>query len=396
MKKIASLLLLLAMTLSVIYAAFEEREISARVLGMSGVSVGIADDIDAVVYNPAELVNMDSIEVQSSVANLYDILNYSFFSFATPFPGVKKFGAFGFSMENFGFQDQYKETKFCFSHGFPVFENFSVGYSIKSLGLKILYDENTRKYTEKTLTSIDVAGFSSISNRVTAGFIFSNLNSPRIISDEVVSMNYKLGFGYRPSEHFNLGVDFEKGNNWRLGLEMKPEKIFVFRSGINFKPMKFSFGIGLNLWKLSFDYGISYHPQLELQHLVTLSFAHRFGEKPRPSAKKEIKLEDVQPAEVEESPEPVPAPTPVPEIVPEIPKGVPKEKLKEIPAGPKVNINTALLEELTALNIPVTVSKNIIRYRRYKGAFKEIDDLRKVPGVTKEIFEAIKDRITVE
>ncbi|MDI6642291.1 MAG: hypothetical protein QME68_08300, partial [Elusimicrobiota bacterium] len=97
------------------YSAFEEREISARVLSMSGVSVGIADDIESVFYNPAGLVNLTHLKLNASDANLYDILKYRFFGLGMPLPTTEKLGVFGFAFEEFGFEKQYKETKVCFS-----------------------------------------------------------------------------------------------------------------------------------------------------------------------------------------------------------------------------------------------------------------------------------------
>ena len=412
---------------SYIHAAFEEREVSARTLGLSGVSAGLADDIDSVFYNPAGLVNLGGLKFNASDANLYDILNYRSFCFGMQMPRADKLGTFGLAYEEFGFKDQYKETKFYFSHGFPVLKNLSVGYSIKSYGLKILYDENEKKYTEKVLTSFDIAGLLSPSEKLSFGLAFYNINSPKIIEDENVPMTYKIGAGYKLSEHFNFGLDFEKENIWHAGIEIKPNNILVFRSGANFNPLKFSFGIGLNFWKISFDYSVSYHPQLEFQKIATFSFAHKFGPtKEKPEKEKKISIpveEEIQPAEVEEEEKPqekpvekkpeekpelkVPLEIP-PEKTPETPVEIqplkqepakpviPEKKEIEVPAGPKININKADEEELKTLGISESVIKNIIRYRKYKGEFKNIDELRKVPGITGKIFESIKDRVTIE
>ena len=61
-----------------------------------------------------------------------------------------------------------------------------------------------------------------------------------------------------------------------------------------------------------------------------------------------------------------------------------------------ININTASLEELDALPyIGLVRGAEIIAYRQAHGPFKRIEDLLKVYGITQEVFDRIKDLITV-
>ena len=61
-----------------------------------------------------------------------------------------------------------------------------------------------------------------------------------------------------------------------------------------------------------------------------------------------------------------------------------------------ININTASLEELDALPyIGQVRGSEIIAYRKAHGPFKRIEDLLKVYGITQEIFDRIKELITV-
>jgi competence protein ComEA len=61
-----------------------------------------------------------------------------------------------------------------------------------------------------------------------------------------------------------------------------------------------------------------------------------------------------------------------------------------------ININTASLEELDALPyIGQVRASEIIAYRQAHGPFKRIEDLLKVYGITQEVFDRIKDLITV-
>jgi competence protein ComEA len=65
-------------------------------------------------------------------------------------------------------------------------------------------------------------------------------------------------------------------------------------------------------------------------------------------------------------------------------------------AGGKVNINLAGPKELEELpGIGPTLAERIVAYRENKGAFKSIDELKKVSGIGEKKFEEIRDLIEV-
>jgi competence protein ComEA len=60
----------------------------------------------------------------------------------------------------------------------------------------------------------------------------------------------------------------------------------------------------------------------------------------------------------------------------------------------KVNINKASAADLTAtLEISAADAAAIVSYRTDKGAFKELKDVTKVPGIDTKKIEAVKDRL---
>jgi len=64
-------------------------------------------------------------------------------------------------------------------------------------------------------------------------------------------------------------------------------------------------------------------------------------------------------------------------------------------AGP-ININTATVEQLTALpRIGPVMAGRIVEYRESHGPFRRIEDLKRVKGIGDATFERLKDLIVV-
>lgn len=64
---------------------------------------------------------------------------------------------------------------------------------------------------------------------------------------------------------------------------------------------------------------------------------------------------------------------------------------------PKININIASKQELTELpGIGDARAAAIIQYRLDNGDYERIEDIKKIPGIGKEIFAGIEDLICVD
>ena len=65
------------------------------------------------------------------------------------------------------------------------------------------------------------------------------------------------------------------------------------------------------------------------------------------------------------------------------------------PGDSRINVNTASAAELDKLpGIGATLSQRLVEYRTKNGPYKTLDDLRKVPGLTRSVIEKIKDLIS--
>jgi competence protein ComEA len=67
------------------------------------------------------------------------------------------------------------------------------------------------------------------------------------------------------------------------------------------------------------------------------------------------------------------------------------------PQATLVNVNKASTSELeNGLGIPTKEADAIVSYRKEKGSFKAIEDLKKVPGLDFKKIEAAKDRLAFQ
>ena len=70
---------------------------------------------------------------------------------------------------------------------------------------------------------------------------------------------------------------------------------------------------------------------------------------------------------------------------------------KEASKEGKVNINTATVEELKTLKgVGEKKAEAIIEYRKKNGSFKTKEDLMKVRGIGKKLFESFEERIVTQ
>ena len=63
----------------------------------------------------------------------------------------------------------------------------------------------------------------------------------------------------------------------------------------------------------------------------------------------------------------------------------------------KVNINTASAKELMTLNgVGAKVAERIVTYREANGPFKKVEDLKKVEGIGKGLWERNRERLVTK
>lgn len=61
----------------------------------------------------------------------------------------------------------------------------------------------------------------------------------------------------------------------------------------------------------------------------------------------------------------------------------------------KADLNRMQAEHFVALGLPNDVAANTVKYRDDHGSFKNVDDLKQVPGMDQAQFDKIKDKVGI-
>lgn len=111
----------------------------------------------------------------------------------------------------------------------------------------------------------------------------------------------------------------------------------------------------------------------------------------------EIKAQTVQANSQNKSEEPYDKTIAGMEIVKDSGGVVVSEKEEKAKETGKININTALVQELDTLpGIGPATAEKIVAYREKVGGFKKIEDIMEVPGIGESKFNSLKDYIVTE
>lgn len=368
MRKLIFLFAIILLFPCINYTMFEQREPGARITSMGGAGVAFTEDIYAPYINPAGLIFMNDISALFTYYSLFPSLEglepISYLSISGGIP-VPKFGTLSLGYNSFGFED-YKETTLLFSPAFELFYRMGLGFNLK------LYSVSIKDAGDASSVGIDIGIIAKIYQGFSIGGFVYNVNSPTIgESNDELSQYGTVGIEFVPANGLSLNFDIQKvvdrKINLRVGQEFRLARYFFIRSGVQSNPTKYALGLGLHYQYITFDYALSVHNTLGSQHIITLKFS--LGEETK---------------------------TLYTEKVPRRAKAAPAAVPEVEYVGPKININTATLDELTQLpRVGPKTAEKIIKYREEHGPFKTIEDIMNVKGIGPKTFAKMRHMITV-
>ncbi|MCC6866502.1 MAG: hypothetical protein IT280_10130 [Ignavibacteria bacterium] len=280
-----TIIVLLFVSFRLSFAQFELIEIGAKPIALGGAFTSLANNSNAVYYNPAGLSQLPFREVSIFYSpapfGIKELANGSI-NYIEP----TKYGAFGLSAKTYGFE-LYKEITVTASYSNNYKKKIYYGANFNYYNLKI------QNYGSAATFGIDIGGLAYLTDFLRWGFTAFNLNRPKIgTQDDKLPQVYRTGISVQPRYDLNFLLDVEKDTRYttsiKAGVEYSLYDMIDIRAGIGTEPTKFSGGIGLYYSIFEIDYGFYNHQDLGLTHqgTITINFG---GDKGRKMIKNSLK-----------------------------------------------------------------------------------------------------------
>lgn len=331
---------------------FQDATDGARPAGMGEAFVAVADDTNAVLFNPAGYARIPCLEVSGMYSDLYtglnpvlyngdhDRLGYSFVSLALPVSkSIGNFGASWIQLQS----DFYQENTLALSYARRIWERFNLdlGANVKILSWKIPGNDFTNGESRSRAT-VDVGALGTLIENLQAGIGFDNIIPADMGLDEteLAPCNVRIGMAYLFPAHAGAletvqaqleldyrTVAYERGeSNLKFGLEARLFKqCLALRAGVNRDVVTCGLGMQYPLpgqsSTLQLDYAFAFPLELKYNN-----GSHRIGLTVRNNCLRPAETPTAQPTvQATPMPESTPAPTPTPEAAREL-----EQKLQEL------------------------------------------------------------------
>jgi hypothetical protein len=273
-------------------AAFVDIGFGARPMGMGGAFVALADDANAVLWNPAGLVRLESSQLTGMYARQMGLIPYGFVGFAQPVSDRSSLGAGAVSSGDAAL----RETTALLSVAHRVRAGLSLGLSAKAR--MATYGNNpdgawdpdgtgNRQVTGRALGfGIDLGLLYDLTDQTSFGLMWRDLLAP-VSWDAVneagtargggegVPMALVMGTAHRWSEDVTMTLSLDRSlhsdaaDRLAAGYENRLWNLIALRAGygqeIAADPDRlYSLGLGLEhdlsaAWHLAFDFAYLFH-----------------------------------------------------------------------------------------------------------------------------------------
>ncbi|MDI6735352.1 MAG: PorV/PorQ family protein [bacterium] len=243
--------------------------VGARAMAMGETFCGLADDTNAIYYNPAGLAQLNEKQLIVMHSDWLEGINYEFLGYAQPVDKNKTWGmSLGYlnsgdmeKLDTNGITEgnfEAKDMVFSLAYGLNLSKNTLLGASIKTISLKI-DNEDANSF------ALDVGFLSKTPiENLSIGGALQNLGTKvKFINEgDSLPLNLKLGAAYQTIDNrCILLLDINKPVDNKLRLSLGTEYCLVpilairagYNSGID-EGSGMTFGIGYKFHNLQLDY----------------------------------------------------------------------------------------------------------------------------------------------
>lgn len=264
--------------------AFLDFAASARSMGMGRAHVGVADDADAIYWNPSGLAQIQRKDIVASYSSLYEQTSYGVFNYAQP---TVDLGTFGFGLVNLrstnfekrdagglqGGSFNTAEMAFLLSHGMELNSRWSVGSTLKVIREEVDAFSGTG-------IGLDGGMMLRLSPSFQMGLTFRNVLAPKITlrhEADRYPFDARLGLKWQALKKLMVAVDLDKTTGRSIkpyvGGEWSLSNLIAVRAGLSETELTTGLGFKFKDWGLDYAFGF----QDAASGLKDLGSSHRFG-----------------------------------------------------------------------------------------------------------------------
>lgn len=301
---------------SSVTAAFVDVGVGARPASMGGAFVGLADDINSVLWNPAGLTNISEKQASFSSAKVFGLINYSMLTFGMPMnAGDELHQGLGASLLYSG-DDALREMTITAGYARivgPVSLGANLKYRYASFGKNTLNRDDYTAFSDEEFQQgvldqvkgkangfgLDLGLLYQFSNEIRMGLMLRDILAPVSWNSstlskkadgkytESVPFETVVGTSYKVFEELMITADYQPSmhkdvdNIIRGGAELRLFKFLYVRAGLqniinNINDEKyvigFGFKFGISKSKIGLDYTYL-NERIANSSRITLSFS---------------------------------------------------------------------------------------------------------------------------
>ncbi|MGB9561942.1 MAG: hypothetical protein ACPL6C_03925 [bacterium] len=231
---------------------------SALIIGQGGVSTGVIQSPDALLYNPAIISR--NIAASLTYANPYGIQGLNYFNFGLSYRGISIAGA------QLALNELYTEQTIFAGYRRKFKRRLDIG-----LGLGFHYIR-IRGYND-VYSAVATGGIRyKIGPTYICGNFLKHTRERANFTDEEANKfpdRYSLGFSLNLPQSVNWTVEWNPGEYVRGGVDIAFTNGFSVRMGI-YDKSRFTLGFGLSTYNVGFDFAILEHRELGESLFFTL------------------------------------------------------------------------------------------------------------------------------
>ncbi len=277
MKNTAIILFVFSVFQSLTYAAFGDWQTGCRAKGMAGAYTGVAEGLDAILWNPAGLAGLAGWQAQANLGSRTGISGLANTT-ASLGKNMSRWGGMALAIQLTGSEPEFDQS-FVFAHGFGMTDQFSFGYNLN------LYRLDRNLPGPAYSAGVDVGLLARVHRLWRVGCFGHNLNHPSFGTKSPYELpsGIAVGLACQPLSSWTGSAETvkEPGHTacYKIGTEWAvKQNVFNLRGGLTHQGRVTLYSLGTDITASGLTLGYAYeggHQEFSGNHQLGLAYKWR-------------------------------------------------------------------------------------------------------------------------